>query len=132
MAHDRRLDRIRVGVAALSCLSIAGGLVWLSSQGPEGPRSDELVFLILFILFSAFPSLLYLNLVRSRTGVIVGGSALLAGSILPTITLLAGGVDDGLEVFYIPVFAWVGGLAAVAMDSFIRFAPRTSRRSPGR
>ena len=90
------------------------------------------MFLILFILFSAFPCLLYLNLVRSRTGVIVGGSALLAGSMLPMITLLGGGVDDGLEVLNIPVFAWVGGLVAVAMDSFIRFAPRTSRRAPRR
>ena len=92
--------------------SISVGYLFLSSAGPGGPKFDMVLFL--FIAITAFPYLLYMNLVRGQLGTNLGGAILISASVLPFLALE---VDDGLEILNIPVLTFVAGLIAVGIDS---------------
>jgi hypothetical protein len=95
------------------------GLVALVAFWASLPSGDFIAELVLFA-WVASPFVAYLVLVRTRTGSILIGIAMLAATLAAIVRLSVGPIDDGLEGLWLPFATWGVAIVTLPIEGLAR------------
>ena len=101
--------------ALLGGMGLVALLVFVVSLGSEDPLLG-----LFFFAWVAFPFIAYLVLVRTRTGSILIGIAMLAATLAAIVRLSVGPIDDGLEGLWLPFATWGVAIATFPIEGLAR------------